>query len=153
MDLKDIKKIVELMDEHDLSYFHLEKEDFDLKLKKGLDADAIRAAMPAPQMMTAPAAAPPAAVAPAPAGDAAPAVSTDEAIPSPMVGTFYRKASPDAPNFVEVGDKITEGQTICIIEAMKVMNEIKAETSGTITAIAVEDSTPVQYGDTLFHIK
>lgn len=145
------------MDEHDLSYFHLEKEDFDLKLKKGLDADAIRAAMPAPQMM-----APPAPVAAAPvAGSATPAAGTppppvasaDEAISSPMVGTFYRKASPDAPNFVEVGDTITEGQTICIIEAMKVMNEIKAETSGTITAIAVEDSTPVQYGDTLFNIK
>ncbi len=156
MDLKDIKKIVELMDEHDLSYFHLEKEDFDLKLKKGLDADAIRAAMPAPQMMAAPQqqVAAQAVGAPAPAGeDAAPAASADEAIPSPMVGTFYRKASPDAPNFVEVGDTISEGQTICIIEAMKVMNEIKAETSGTITAIAVEDSTPVQYGDTLFNIK
>ena len=140
------------MDEHDLSYFHLEKEDFDLKLKKGLDADAIRAAMPAPQMMAAPAAAPvaaaPAAGAPAPA-----AASADEAISSPMVGTFYRKASPDAPNFVEVGDTISEGQTICIIEAMKVMNEIKAEKSGTITAVAVDDSTPVQFGDTLFNIK
>ena len=70
-----------------------------------------------------------------------------------MVGTFYRKASPDAPNFVEVGDTISEGQTICIIEAMKVMNEIKAEKGGTITAIAVDDSTPVQFGDTLFNIK
>jgi len=155
VDLKDIKKIVELMDEHDLSYFHLEKEDFDLKLKKGLDADAIRAAMPAQQMMAAPApvAAAPAAGAPAAGGDAAPAASADEAISSPMVGTFYRKASPDAPNFVEVGDTISEGQTICIIEAMKVMNEIKAEKSGTITAIAVDDSTPVQFGDTLFNIK
>lgn len=144
------------MDEHDLSYFHLEKEDFDLKLKKGLDADAIRAAMPAPQMMAAPAqvaAAPAAAPAPAGGGDAAPAASSDEAISSPMVGTFYRKASPDAPNFVEIGDTIKEGQTICIIEAMKVMNEIKAEVSGTITAIAVDDSTPVQFGDTLFNIK
>ena len=154
MDLKDIKKIVELMDEHDLSYFHLEKEDFDLKLKKGLDADAIRAAMPAQQMMAAPAqqvAAP--APTPVAGAEAAPAASADEAIASPMVGTFYRKASPDAPNFVEVGDTISEGQTICIIEAMKVMNEIKAEKSGTITAVAVEDSTPVQYGDTLFNIK
>ena len=67
-----------------------------------------------------------------------------------MVGTFYRKPAPDSPNFVEVGDTISEGQTICIIEAMKVMNEIKAETSGTVTAINAEDSTPVQYGDTLF---
>jgi len=157
VDLKDIKQIVELMNEHELSYFHLEKEDFDLKLKKGIDADAIRAAMPT-QMMAAPApvAAAPAAAAPAAApaagGDAAPAAE-GEAIASPMVGTFYRKASPDAPNFVEVGDTISEGQTLCIIEAMKVMNEIKAEKSGTITAIPVDDSTPVQFGDTLFNIK
>ena len=70
-----------------------------------------------------------------------------------MVGTFYRKASPDAPNFVEVGDTVSEGQTICIIEAMKVMNEVKADKSGVITAIAVEDSTPVMFGDTLFNLK
>ena len=150
------------MDEHDLSYFHLEKEDFDLKLKKGVDADAIRAAMP---MMAAPvAAAPapvaaalapaatPAAVAPTGGGEAAPAAD-GEPITSPMVGTFYRRPSPDAPNFVEVGDSISEGQTICIIEAMKVMNEIKAEKSGTIASIAVDDATPVQFGDTLYTIK
>lgn len=145
------------MDEHDLSYFHLEKEDFDLKLKKGVDADAIRAAMPmmAAPVAAAPVAAAPAAQAAAPAaggGDAAPAVD-GEAITSPMVGTFYRRPSPDAPNFVEVGDSVSEGQTICIIEAMKVMNEIKAEKSGTITATVVDDATPVQFGDTLFTIK
>ena len=153
MDLKDIKKIVELMDEHDLSFFHLEKEDFNLKLKKGVDADAIRAAMP---MMAAPvAAAPVAGVAPAagaPAADAAPAIDGEE-ITSPMVGTYYKKPSPDAPNFVEVGATVSEGQTICIIEAMKVMNEIKAEKGGTITAILVEDASPVMFGDVLFTIK
>ena len=156
MDLKDIKKIVELMDEHELSFFHLEKEDFNLKLKKGVDADAIMAAMPAPvaaaPVAAAPIAAAPAAGAPAASGDAAPAVD-GEPIDSPMVGTFYRKSSPDAPNFVEVGATVSEGDTICIIEAMKVMNEIKAEKSGTITAVLVEDSTPVQFGDTLFTIK
>jgi len=156
VDLKDIKKIVELMDEHELSFFHLEKEDFNLKLKKGVDADAIMAAMPAPvaaaPVAAAPIAAAPAAGAPAAGGDAAPAVD-GEPIDSPMVGTFYRKSSPDAPNFVEVGATVSEGDTICIIEAMKVMNEIKAEKSGTITAVLVEDSTPVQFGDTLFTIK
>ena len=70
-----------------------------------------------------------------------------------MVGTFYRKSSPESDNFVSVGDTISEGQTLCIIEAMKVMNEIKAETSGTIIAISAEDSTSVQYGDELFRIK
>ncbi len=155
MDHNDIRKIVELMDEHDLSYFHLEKDDFNLKLKKGLDAESIQAAfasMPAPQYAAAPAVAAPAApvTAGAPAEAAAPAGKT---IDSPMVGTFYRKPAPDSPNFVEVGDTISEGQTICIIEAMKVMNEIKAETSGTVTAINVEEATPVQYGDALFSIK
>lgn len=152
MDHNDIRKIVELMDEHDLSYFHLEKEDFNLKLKKGLDTESIQsafAAMPAAQYAAAPAppaAAPVAAVAPAEATTA----PAGKKIDSPMVGTFYRKPAPDSPNFVEVGDTISEGQTICIIEAMKVMNEIKAETSGTVTAINVEDSTPVQFGDALF---
>lgn len=156
MDLKDIRKIVELMNEHELSYFHLEKDEFNLKLKKGLDADAITAAMAAmpaqaPAQYAAPAAAPaPAAGAP----DAAAAPVTDgEPITSPMVGTFYRKPTPDSPNFIEVGDTISEGQTLCIIEAMKVMNEIKAERSGTVTAIAAEDSSPVQFGDTLFTVK
>ncbi|MFC4991974.1 acetyl-CoA carboxylase biotin carboxyl carrier protein [Rubritalea tangerina] len=145
------------MDEHDLSYFHLEKDDFNLKLKKGLDADSIQAAfaaMPAP-VAAAPApvaAAAPAAAAAAPTADAAPAAE-GEAITSPMVGTFYRKPAPDSPNFLEVGDTISEGQTICIIEAMKVMNEIKAEKSGTIASIAVDDATPVQFGDTLFTLK
>jgi oxaloacetate decarboxylase alpha subunit/acetyl-CoA carboxylase biotin carboxyl carrier protein len=152
VDLKDIKKIVELMDEHELSFFHLEKEDFNLKLKKGMDADAIRAAMPMAAPVAAPVASAPAAPASAPADDAAPAMDGTP-IDSPMVGTFYRKSSPDAPNYVEVGTTINEGDTICIIEAMKVMNEIKAETSGTITAILVDDSTPVQFGDTLFTVK
>ncbi len=151
MDLKDIKKIVELMDEHELSFFHLEKEDFNLKLKKGVDADAIMAAMPM-QQMAAPVAAAPVASAGAPAVDAGPLID-GKAIDSPMVGTLYRKSSPDAPNFGEIGTTIKEGDTICIIEAMKVMNEIKAETSGTITAILVDDSTPVQFGDTMFTIK
>jgi len=157
VDLKDIKKIVELMNEHELSYFHLEKEEFNLKLKKGADVDAIKNLLSAmPQVAPAPVAAAPvaaAAPAPAPAADAAAPATDGEPITSPMVGTFYRKPAPDAPNFVEVGATISEGQTICIIEAMKVMNEIKAEKSGTITSIAADDATPVQFGDTLFTIK
>jgi acetyl-CoA carboxylase biotin carboxyl carrier protein len=94
------------------------------------------------------AAAPAAGAASAPVA-AAPAGSE---ITSPMVGTFYRKASPDAPEFVKVGDTVSVGQTLCIIEAMKVMNEIKAEKSGTITAVVAEDATPVQYGDVMFRM-
>lgn len=145
------------MDEHELTYFHLEKDDFNLKLKKGLDADAVQAAfaaMPAPSYA---APAPAAAAAPAPAAGAPAAASAPavdgEVISSPMVGTFYIKPSPDSDPFVSVGSTVSEGQTICIIEAMKVMNEIKAETSGTITAINVDDATPVQFGDALFTIK
>lgn len=159
MDNNDIRQIVELMNEHELTYFHLEKDDFNLKLKKGLDTDAIKAAfaaMPAPAAYAAPApaaAAPaPVAGAPAPVADAAP-VADGEAITSPMVGTYYIKPAPDADPFVTVGSAVSEGQTICIVEAMKVMNEIKAERSGTITAISVDDATPVQFGDTLFTIK
>lgn len=152
MDLKEIRNIVELMNEHGLTHFDLSKKDFQLVLKKGVDAQALQslaAAMPV-------AAAAPVAAAPAtPAADAAdaPPAADGKAINSPMVGTFYRKPAPDADNFVEVGSTVSEGQTICIIEAMKVMNEIKAEQSGTISEIAVEDGNPVQFGDVLFRIK
>ena len=160
MDLKDIREIVELMNEHDLSFFHLEKDDFDLKLKKGADFEAIQAALAAmPQVAQAPVAPVPVAAAPV-AGSTPPAASPASApategtpIESPMVGTFYSRPGPDQDVFVSVGDKVSEGQTICIIEAMKVMNEIKAEVSGTVSAIHVDDATPVQFGDTLFSIK
>lgn len=143
------------MNEHGLSYFHLEEEGVNVKLKKGMDAEAIQAALGGLQMSGPPAmaAAPVAAAPAAPAAEAAAPVADGEEITSPMVGTFYTKPSPDAPSFVEVGSAVSEGQTLCIIEAMKVMNEIKAERSGTIAAICVEDSSPVQFGDPLFRIK
>ena len=153
MDLQEIRRIVELMNEHGLTHFDLTKKDFHLKLKKGPDFEDLRGLL-----ASLPTAAPAAATAPvistssAPAAAAAPVAEGAE-ITSPMVGTFYRKPAPDAPNFVDVGSTVSEGQTLCIIEAMKVMNEIKAEKSGTICATVAEDSTPVQYGDVLFRIK
>jgi acetyl-CoA carboxylase biotin carboxyl carrier protein len=157
VDLQEIRRIVELMNEHGLTHFDLTKKDFHLKLKKGADIDDLRgllsalpAAAPVGYAPAAAAAAAPAAGSPAPA--AAPAAEGVE-ITSPMVGTFYQKPAPDAPNFVDVGSTVSVGQTLCIIEAMKVMNEIKAEKSGTICAIVAEDCTPVQYGDVLFRIK
>ena len=149
MDLKEIRKIVELMDEHGLSLFHLEKEDFNLKLKKGSDAEALREAL---RGMTI---APPALLAASSASASAPEEPPENgrAITSPMVGTFYRKPALDAEPFVNVGDTVSEGQVLCIIEAMKVMNEITAESTGTIIEISAEDSTPVQYGDQLFRLK
>jgi acetyl-CoA carboxylase biotin carboxyl carrier protein len=154
VDLKEIRKIVELMNEHGLTLFDMSKEGFHLKLRKGQDLEALRGllgSLPA----AAPAYAPAPAAAPAAGAPAAAAAPKEEgtAITSPMVGTFYRKPGPDSPAFVSVGDAVSEGQTLCIIEAMKVMNEIKAEKSGTIIAILVDDSTPVQFGDALFRIK
>lgn len=142
------------MNEHGLTQFDLTKKDFHLKLKKGADIDDLRgllASLPSGNAAPAPAPALPAS-APAVSTPAAPAAEGTE-ITSPMVGTFYQKPAPDAPNFVEVGSTVSIGQTLCIIEAMKVMNEIKAEKAGTICALVAEDCTPVQYGDVLFRIK
>ncbi|MCF7667759.1 MAG: acetyl-CoA carboxylase biotin carboxyl carrier protein [Akkermansiaceae bacterium] len=155
MDLQEIRRIVELMNEHGLTQFDLTKKDFQLKLKKGTDVDELRgllASLPAPAALpvhAAPAALPAAGAAPA----QAPAAADGIEINSPMVGTFYQKPAPDAPSFVEVGSVVSVGQTVCIIEAMKVMNEIKSEVSGTITAIIAQDGKPVQFGDVLFRIK
>ncbi|MES2982052.1 MAG: acetyl-CoA carboxylase biotin carboxyl carrier protein [Verrucomicrobiota bacterium] len=151
MDLQEIRNIVELMNEHGLTDFDLSKKDFHLKLKKGPDMEALSGLLANMPRVAAQAAAP-AAAAGAPAA-AAPAAPEGADITSPMVGTFYRKPAPDAPNFVEVGSTVSEGQTLCIIEAMKVMNEIKAERSGTICALVAQDGNPVQYGDVLFRIK
>ena len=152
VDLQEIRRIVELMNEHGLTHFDLTKKDLRLKLKKGADLDDLRgllAALPVGHSQAQAAAAPAAASAisaPAPIADGM-------EITSPMVGTFYIKPAPDAPNFVEVGSSVSIGQTLCIIEAMKVMNEIKAEKSGTICALVAADGNPVQYGDVLFRIK
>lgn len=140
------------MNEHGLTHFDLTKKDFHLKLKKGADLDDLRgllSALPIAQASAA-AAAPPA---PTAAAAPAPIMAEGAEITSPMVGTFYLKPAPDAPNFVDVGSVVSIGQTLCIIEAMKVMNEIKAERAGTICACVAEDANPVQYGDVLFRIK
>jgi len=141
------------MNEHGLTHFDISKKDFHLKLKKGADLDELGKLFASMPSGPAPAAAQQFA-APAPAASSeAPAAAEGAEINSPMVGTFYLKPAPDSPNFVEVGTAVSEGQTLCIIEAMKVMNEIKAESSGTICAIVAEDGNPVQYGDILFRIK
>lgn len=165
MDLKEIRQIIEMMKRHDLSLFHLERDGMKIKLKKGVDYEAFLSsmqgsAMPAAgghQMQPQPGAMLPAASAPveAPASDSEAPVahSGGPVITSPMVGTFYRSPSPgDAPFFKE-GDRIEEGAVICIIEAMKVMNEIKAETSGVLSRVLISDGVPVQYGQPMFELK
>ena len=156
MDLKDIKNIIDLMKENDLSVFELEKDGFKLKLQKGISEQ--------PNIITPIALAPgPGLAAGAPAqsvetsgGSAGPAAEDGAGlrdITSPMVGTFYRSPSPDAPSFVEVGKQVSEDTVVCIIEAMKVMNEIKAETSGVIAQIVAENGKPVQFGQPLFKVR
>ncbi len=145
MDLKDIKAIIDLMQKNGLTAFEMEKGGFRIALAKE------SALAPAVSYAPAPVAAAPAPAAAAPA-EAAPAASGKE-IASPMVGTFYTSPSPESPAFVKVGQKVTPDTVVCIIEAMKVMNEIKAEVSGTITEVAAENGQPVQFGQALYRYK
>jgi acetyl-CoA carboxylase biotin carboxyl carrier protein len=145
-DLKEIKAIIDLMKKHDLSVFEIEKEGFRLKLEKGPSAQAAAVAPPA-------AAAPPKAVPATPAVPKAIESVPLKEIVSPMVGTFYRSASPDSPPFVDVGKTVAEDTVVCIIEAMKVMNEIKAETGGIIAEVVAESGKPVQFGQVLFKVR
>ena len=148
MDLKDIKAIIDLMRKNDLSVFEMEKDGFRLKLQKGAGDQTV---------FSQPASAPAAPAATSAAGSAPAAepqkASTLKDILSPMVGTFYRAGSPETPAFVDVGKEVSEETVVCIIEAMKVMNEIKAETKGVIAEIVAENGKPVQFGQVLFRVK
>ena len=151
MDIKDIKKVVDLMTKNDLTEFSLDDNGFKLELKRG-SKEVLVAAAP---VAAAPVAAPAPVHAPC-APTAAPAaaqVVEGEEIKSPIVGTFYSAASPESPVFVKEGDKVTPDTVVCIVEAMKVMNEIKAEMSGTIKKVLVENGTPVQFGEPLFIVE
>jgi acetyl-CoA carboxylase biotin carboxyl carrier protein len=161
LDLKQIKQIVTLMAENDLTYFHFENEYSTVELRRGSDLDAAKELLRhLPMASAAPAAiaaAPAALAAPAPvaatAAAAAPSPVAGPTINSPMVGTFYRSSAPGEKAFANIGDSVDENSNVCIIEAMKVMNEIKAETRGTIARVLVEDGKPVQYGQPLFELK
>ena len=149
MDLKDIKAIIDLMKKNDLSVFEMEKNGFRLKLQKGLGDQPVVLAPAATAAPSAAAAAPQTAAAPEAATEGGPLRD----IVSPMVGTFYLAASPDAAPFVDVGKPVDEDTVVCIIEAMKVMNEIKAETSGVIAEVVAENGKPVQFGQVLFRVR
>jgi len=157
LDLKQIKQIIDLMKRSELTDFAVEEEGFKLKIRRagnGLPVVSTSSGSNPPFVPAAPVAAAPAPQA-APAAPAAPA--GDEAgvtyIKSPMVGTFYKSASPESKPYVEPGSKITESSVVCIIEAMKIMNEIQAETKGTIVEALVENGAPVEYGQRLFKVK
>ena len=155
MDLRKLKKLIDLVEESGLAEIEVTEGEEKVRITRSVAASAVQtvyAAAPAP--VAAPAAAAQAASAPAaPAAQAAAPANHANAQKSPMVGTFYRAASPTSDPFVEVGQTVKEGQTLCIIEAMKLMNEIEAEKSGVVKAILVENGTPVEYGEPLFVIE
>ena len=151
MDLKAIKQVVELMKRSELSEFEIEEEGFKLRLcRKNGDTQIVHAAAPA----AAPAAATNATPVAAPSTAAAPVEEKGiSVVKSPMVGTFYTSASPESPAFATVGTKVGADSIVCIIEAMKVMNEIQSEISGTITEVLIENGEAVEFGQPLFKVK
>jgi len=157
MNVDAIKQILDLVREHELTEFELEQGGVKLRVKKqGAAPPAPAAAAPQMAPLPVPALAPLAAV-PAVVA-AAPAAPADEllelsVVTSPIVGTFYRSPDPSSPSFVEVGQRVKKGQTLCIIEAMKLMNEIESEYEGEIVKVYVENGQPVQYGERLFAVK
>ncbi|MGA2279882.1 MAG: acetyl-CoA carboxylase biotin carboxyl carrier protein [Verrucomicrobiota bacterium] len=154
MDIKDIKAIIDLMKKNSITEFELERQDSKIRLKRGSNGgtpivqydEPVVAAGAIPVL-------PPVAVAPAvPVVPPVPA-TTEVEVKSPMIGTFYRAPSPEAASYVEIGTEISPESVVCIIEAMKVMNEIKAEVKGVITQVLVENAKPVEFGQPLFKVR
>jgi acetyl-CoA carboxylase biotin carboxyl carrier protein len=154
VDLKDIKAIIDLMKKNSITEFELERQDSKIRLKRGLNGGGT-AAQSEDSVSTIPVPMQPAVAAPAPAVAVAtpPAATGEVDIKSPMIGTFYRAPSPEAGNYVEVGTSVTPETVVCIIEAMKVMNEIKAEVKGVVTQVLVENAKPVEFGQPLFKVR
>lgn len=150
MDLKDIKAIIDLMKKNSITEFELERQDSKIRLKRGLNGGAPAAAsdeggsMPVQMPM---------AVLPSQPMMAAAASTGEIEIKSPMIGTFYRSPSPESAPYVEVGTEVNSESPVCIIEAMKVMNEIKSEVRGVITQILIENAKPVEFGQPLFKVR
>jgi acetyl-CoA carboxylase biotin carboxyl carrier protein len=159
VDLKDIKAIIDLMKKNSVSEFELEKQDFKIRLKRGPSngGGAPVSYEDAPALTYVP----PTVAVPAPGigvqsgvtGASAPAATPELDIKSPMIGTFYRAPSPESAPYIEVGAEVNPDTVVCIIEAMKVMNEIKAEAKGIITQVLVENAKPVEFGQPLFKLR
>jgi len=153
VDLKDIKAIIDLMKKNSISEFELERQDFKIRLKRGPNAGAIPIQYDElPNLAQFPGAALPTGAAAAALPNSTGGVSELE-IKSPMIGTFYRAPSPESAPYVDVGSEVNPEAVVCIIEAMKVMNEIKAEVKGVVTQILVENAKPVEFGQPLFKIR
>lgn len=151
IDLKKLEKLISLMAENDMTEIELDDGKEKVQLKRGSVAGPIQVVAPAPV------AAPPVAAAPAPpasaGGSTAPASATGPTIDSPMVGTYYSAANPDSPVFVKPGDSVTADTVVCIIEAMKVFNEIKAEKSGKVKSVLVENGDAVEFGQAIIELE
>lgn len=153
MDLKDIKAIIDLMRKNAISEFEMEKQDFKIKLKRSSNGGPMvnypedaSAVIYASQTQ-------PSASAPPVAGTPQVATSSEIEVKSPMVGTFYRSPTPDSAPYAEIGTELNPDSVICIIEAMKVMNEIKSEVRGVVTQVLIENGKPVEYGQPLFKLR
>ncbi|PYQ17518.1 MAG: acetyl-CoA carboxylase biotin carboxyl carrier protein [Acidobacteria bacterium] len=161
MDVKEIKEILRILEEQDITEFELEQDGVKLRIaRSGRNTSPPPAPLVASSSFVAPASPGSATLPPAPARPGAPAAPAEEAgdsmegvVKSPIVGTFYRSADPNSPPFVNVGDRVRVGQVLCIIEAMKLMNEIESEVAGEVVKIHPENGQPVQYGDPLFTIR
>src|SRR5476649_998296 len=149
MDIRKVKKLIELLEESGIDELEIKEGEESVRISRHSKTPAQQYYAPAPMHAPAPAPVAAAPVAAAPAAPAAPVLNGTVAR-SPMVGTFYRKSSPSSPSFVEVGQTVKKGDTLCIVEAMKMMNHIEAETSGVIESILVEDGQPVEYDQPLF---
>ena len=147
MNIKEIKEVISLMNENGLTEIELEKDGLKIRIKKGLGGGAENVVVEHMTHRAAPA------ITTQPEQPAAPPKSKNLEIKSPMVGTFYKAPSPDSPPFVKVGDNVDVGQVVCIIEAMKLMNEIKSEVKGKVVAALVENADPVEFGQTLFLVE
>lgn len=147
MDIRKIKKLIELLEKSNIEEIEIQEGEESVRISRGSKATVAVAQAP---VALAPAPAPAAEAAPTAPAEPAPApVASGHQVKSPMVGTFYRSASPGAPSFVEVGQKVNEGDVVCIVEAMKMMNQIEADKSGVIEAIMVEDGQPVEFDQPL----
>lgn len=151
MDIRKIKKLIELLEESDLAEIEVQEGEGSVRISRYGKSAPVAAPMMAPM----PVAAPVAAAAPAPAASelAAPAQPSGHIITSPIVGSFYRAPAPGAPPFVEVGQRVKVGDTLCVIEAMKMMNQIESDKDGVVAAILVENGQPVEYGQPIFAIE
>jgi len=152
MDIKQIQDLIKFVHKSGVNEVSIEENDFKITIKTNQAPTVVTASIPA----ATPVAAAPAPVAATPVAAAAPAVSESDnylTIKSPMIGTFYRSASPDKPSFVNVGDEIKAGQVLCVVEAMKLFNEIEAEISGRIVKVLVDNASPIEYDQPLFLVE